>query len=309
MPLESLRSKRIFLTGGTGFFGKSILDQCRRGALADNTIMVLSRNPEAFRQAWPSLAGLPNVRLVAGDVRTFALPGARFDLIIHAATPIQDPPPEGQRDIILRGTEQVLRFAQQCGAEKILFTSSGEVYGPQPPGVDKIPETFPCRPVTEYGIAKYAAEQMLVASGIHTVIARCFAFTGPYLNRHLHFAIGNFIRDCLAGTDIIIRGDGTPYRSYLYADDLVDWLLALLDRGESSRPYNVGSEAALTILELAHQVRVALGTANDIQVLRVPDPAKAPSRYVPLTERIRRELGVAETVALPEAIRRSAENR
>ena len=65
---------------------------------------------------------------------------------------------------------------------------------------------------------------------------------------------------------------------------------------------------ALTILELAHQVRIP-GTANDIQVLRVPDPAKAPSRYVPLTERIRRELGVAETVALPEAIRRSAENR
>lgn len=309
MPLESLHHQQIFLTGGTGFFGKSILDQCRRGALSDCTITILSRDPDAFRHACPQLVCLPNVRLVSGDVRTFSLPQARFDLIIHAATPIQALPPGEQRDIILKGTEQVLRFARQCGAAKILFPSSGEVYGPPPPELEKIPETFPCRPVTEYGIAKHAAEHMLVASGMHTVIARCFAFTGPYLNRHIHFAIGNFIRDCLAGTDIIIRGDGTPYRSYLYADDLVDWLLALLDRGESARPYNVGSEAALTILELAHQVRATLGTSNDIHIIGTPDPARAPSRYIPLTERIRRELGVSEVISLPEAIRRSAETR
>ena len=228
MPLESLRSKRIFLTGGTGFFGKSILDQCRRGALADNTIMVLSRNPEAFRQAWPSLAGLPNVRLVAGDVRTFALPGARFDLIIHAATPIQDPPPEGQRDIILRGTEQVLRFAQQCGAEKILFTSSGEVYGPQPPGVDKIPETFPCRPVTEYGIAKYAMTN--AGAQAFTLRSRALPSRAIY-NRH-PISRRNFVG--IAGWNRHYyprRRNALPFLSLCRR--FVVWSLALLDRAKA----------------------------------------------------------------------------
>ena len=147
---------------------------------------------------------------------------------------------------------------------------------------------------------------MCVASGLDAKIVRCFAFTGPYLNRDIHYAIGNFIRDCLAGEPSVIKGDGTPQRSYLYADDLVEWLFAILDRGASGRPYNVGSPEGLSIRDLAERVRTALGAKNDIRVLGVPVPGAAPSVYVPDVSRAVRELGLRVTVDLAAAVRHSA---
>ena len=249
---------------------------------------------------------MEQVAFVPGDVRDFRFPAGRFDWILHAGNPAEVLPPEAMRDIILKGTERVLAFAKACGAEKLLFVSSGAVYGIQPPGLANIPEDFPCAPVTEYGIAKLEAEKMCRASGIYTLLPRCFAFVGPYLNRNIHFAAGNFIRDALAGDPIVIRGDGTPFRSYLYADDLVEWLFALLERGKDGVPYNVGSGEGISIAELAATVKSVLDSASPIVTEGVPDPASKPARYVPDVSRIAAELGAVVKVPLREAIRRSA---
>jgi nucleoside-diphosphate-sugar epimerase len=129
---------------------------------------------------------------------------------------------------------------------------------------------------------------------------------GPHLSLDAHFAIGNFIGDCLEGRPIEIRGDGTACRSYLYTADLAIWLWTLLVRGESCRAYNVGSECGLSIAELAGAVAAELAPGAGIRVLGVPRPGVPPDRYVPSTARARAELGLEERIPLEEAIRRTA---
>lgn len=300
---------RVFITGGTGFFGKSILDYLKRHPdfRADDEWTILSRDPERFQSQNAALLDQGRkIRFVAGDVRNFKAEG-RYDAIIHAATAaVTTMADDEMTSTIVEGTRHVLDFAKSCGARKILLTSSGAVYGPQSAPVG---EDAPCNPVTAYGKGKLAAERMCVESGLDAKIVRCFAFVGPYLNRDIHYAIGNFIRDCLAGEPIVIKGDGTPHRSYLYADDLVEWLFAVLDRGISCRPYNVGSPEGLSICDLAERVRTALNSKSDIRVLGVRVPGAPPSVYVPDVSRAKRELGLGVTVGFAEAIRRSSARR
>ena len=297
---------RLFVTGGTGFFGKSILDYLKRHPdfRAGDEWTILSRDPERFKAQNAALLDQPRkITFVAGDVRGFRAEG-RYDGIIHAATAaVTTLADDEMSSTIVEGTRHVLDFAKVCGAKKILLTSSGAVYGPQSVPVR---EDAPCNPVTAYGKGKLEAERMCAESGLDAKIVRCFAFTGPYLNRDIHYAIGNFIRDCLAGETIVIKGDGTPKRSYLFADDLVEWMFAALDRGASGRPYNVGSPEAFSIREVAERVRMALDAKNDIRVLGVPVPGAVPSAYVPDVSRAVCELGLRVTVGLSDAVRRSA---
>ena len=280
----------------------------KRGFGPALTFTVLSRDPAKFLAAHPEFSDLRSVDFIAGDVRDFSFPQQPFDYIFHAAAPTVAMPAGVERDIIISGTKRILDFARQSGAQRLLFVSSGAVYGPQPPDLERIPEDFPCRPVTEYGIAKYDAEKMCLDSGIETVTARCFAFVGPYLNRNIHFAIGNFIRDCLEKRDIEIRGDGTPFRSYLYADDLVIWLFKILFEGQAGQAYNVGSDQAVSIRELAETVRKVLQTENQIVTRGKADPGKPPERYVPDVSRIQRELKVAVETGLENAILKTVLN-
>ena len=306
---------RIFVTGGTGFFGKSILARRAAGAgpFASDRLTILSRDPDAFRRDNPSFADLPGVDWVKGDVRDFAFPEGPFDAIVHAATSAVTTLSDAeQTSVILDGARRVADFAKACGCRKVLFTSSGAVYGPQ---ASPVAEDAPCNPVTAYGKGKLAAERLLLDAGLDVKIARCFAFTGPHLNRDIHYAIGNFIRDALAGRPVVVQGDGTPLRSYLFADDLVDWLFAVLEKGETGRPYNVGSDHAVSIRELAETVVRALRSETPavpnlqlprtlVKVMGRPTGAP-PSVYVPVVDRVRRELGLGVTVPLEEAIRKS----
>lgn len=299
-------SGNIFLTGGTGFVGKSILDLKKRNFLSNIKLTVLSRSPDLFIASNPELASIPSIKFVTGDVRNFTFPNQKFDYIFHAAAPAMEMPPGVERDIIINGTKRILRFAEHCQAKRILFLSSGAVYGPESQKLDRIPECFPCNPVTEYGIAKYEAEQLCLSSSQECVIARGFAFTGPHLNRNIHFAIGNFIRDCLNGLPINIKGDGTPFRSYLYADDMVEWFFSLLFKGKCGTAYNVGSDEALSIAELAKKIRALLNPALPIIVNQKESPGADIHKYIPDISKARQELGLQIRYNLSEAILKSA---
>jgi len=217
----------------------------------------------------------------------------------------------------VEGTRRVLEFARQSGVRRFLFTSSGAVYGRQPPDLKRIPEDFtggpdPTDTQSAYGIpgeAKRAAESLCALYsrqfGLETVIARCFTFVGPHLPLDGKFAVGNFIRDALAGGPIRVSGDGTPMRSYLDAVDLTIWLWTILLRGRPHRAYNVGSASPISIAGLAELVAQQVSPYCEVYITAQPDPARRAQRYVPDVTRVRSELKLAETVDLVAAVRRT----
>ena len=300
---KALDHRRIFLTGGTGFFGKWLLYSfvaLRQAYDLDSTMTVLSRDPKRFFDSHPAFSRQPGVEFIAGDVRTFDFsPLPTFDFVIHGATSasakLEHDHPDEMRSVIVDGTRHVIDFTRHCSVKRFLEISSGAVYGPQPSALSALPETYEGVPLTSYGKGKKIAEQLCLeaaADKFECVIVRPFAFVGPYLPLDTHFAIGNFIRDCLLGRPIVIQGDGTPVRSYLYAADLTDWLWTMLLLGQSGRSYNVGTSDAISIFDLAHRVRRCAGTQNEIIVREKPVEGAWPIRYVPSVERAERELGL-----------------
>lgn len=318
---DDLRGQRLFLTGGTGFFGAWLVETflwanqtLRLGASAT----LLSRDPQAFLGRMPHLAGRDDLLFVQGDVRDFAFPAGPFSRIIHAATPSTGIVTAADRlavvDTIVRGTQHTLEFAQRVGAKALLLVSSGAVYGRQPPDLSHLSEDYagapdPMEPGSAYGEGKRLAEHMgLLASrdcGLEVKIARCFALVGPWLPLDAHFAAGNFLGDGLRGGPIRVAGDGTPYRSYLYAADLAVWLWTILLRGRSCWPYNVGSEAAVRIADLAWLVAEAFEPRPNVEIARAAVPGEPAQRYVPSCRRAREDLGLKPQIDLTEAVRRT----
>jgi dTDP-glucose 4,6-dehydratase len=313
---KNLRGRRILLTGGTGFFGKWLLHSflgLNKAYGIDVGLTVLSRDPDRFLKTNPEFYGQSGIDFIAGDVRSFAVPaGWNVDFVVHAATAasakLEQENPDEMYSVITDGTRHILDFVQQCSVKRLLFISSGAVYGPQPPTLSRVPETYDGSPVTAYGKGKKVSEQMCLEAAdgkFECVVARPFAFVGPYLPLDVHFAIGNFILDCLEKRDIVIQGDGTPLRSYLYAADLAEWLWTILLRGEHGCAYNVGSDEAISILDLARLVRTCADTRNEI-IVRGKRVEGAPTAlYVPCIERARNELGLTVCYGVADAISRT----
>jgi dTDP-glucose 4,6-dehydratase len=257
--------------------------------------------------------------VIQGDIRSFDFPDGEFRHIIHAATESSTKPNAEDRlqllDAIVKGTRHTLEFAGACGAQNLLLTSSGAVYGQQPAEMTHIPEDYsgapnPLDSKSAYGEGKRIAEHLCALyadSHLLPKIARCFAFVGPYLPLDAHFAIGNFIHDALNGSPIIVKGDGTPRRSYLYAADLMIWLWTILFRGRSLRPYNVGSEEHLSVAELAQTVAKCVSPPLAVKIIGVADPNKIVEQYVPSTQLAFRELQLKTIIDLPSAIQRTLE--
>ena len=146
---NDLRGQRLFITGGTGFFGRWLLesfayvnDRLHLQARA----MLLSRDPAAWARRMPHLADHPAIDFVSGDVRNFAFPHGNFSHIIHAATDassrLNQHAPTVMFDTIVAGTRRTLDFALACGATTMLQVSSGAVYGPQPPELSHMSEDY-----------------------------------------------------------------------------------------------------------------------------------------------------------------------
>ncbi|TNF81374.1 NAD(P)-dependent oxidoreductase [Pseudomonas sp. ICMP22404] len=315
-PRELLVGQRILLTGCTGFFGKwllATLAHLNQGG-ASIEVTAVSRSPQAFLSEYPEYVGSGWIKWLQHDVQAplDIAPGARFDLVIHAAT---DTLAGAHADLlriydtILGGARHILDLAVRTGTRRILFTGTGAQYGPLEfghPVTESSPSSCPSHLAgSAYAEAKRAQETLAAIyaqkHGLEIVLARCFAFSGPGIALDAHFAIGNFVRDALWKDELLLHSSGRAVRSYLHGADLAVWLLTLLVRGAASNAYNVGSDKGLTIAELACKVVDRISPGKQVKVLGVDEATQARSYYVPDIEKAR-GLGLDDWTSLDQSI-------
>ena len=316
---DSLRAQKIFITGGTGFVGCWLLESliwANQQLGLKLSITVLSRNPDMFAEKAPHLAHHHIVQLIKGDVSDLQHITAPFDIVIHAATDVVNADTDFlvAYHAIVNGTLETLKLAHRCKATRYLLTSSGAVYGRQPATLTHIPETYTGAPETTavnsaYGQAKRTSEWLAHCYaqqfGLNVKVARCFALIGPYLPLNAHFAVGNFIRDGLNNNDIAVSGDGTALRSYLYAADMVIWLLTIMINGKSGQQYNLGSDKEISIKDLAEKVSDIIYQQNKVTLAFHPKSNGVAQRYVPNIAKAEHELGLIEYTDLQSSIQKT----
>jgi dTDP-glucose 4,6-dehydratase len=297
--------RTLLVIGGSGFFGKSILDAFARGLLKQwniTHVIVMARKAKRLIQEAPELIS-QNVTILSADITTTDnLPYA--DFVIHAAASTDArnylSQPESERENIQAGTYNYCRLAKKFHVKsKIVYVSSGAVYGVQSANVDKLDELSQSSNITDmdigkqgYAAAKQDAENAITQMGLEGLdvsIARCFAFVGRWLPRDQHFAIGNFIGDVLNKRPIVVKATHQVYRSYMYADDLVEWLMTIAENASADCPvYNVGSDQAILLGDLAKELSQRYHLPSEVSLI---SETKI-DRYVPSIEKSRSELGL-----------------
>jgi nucleoside-diphosphate-sugar epimerase len=293
----------LLIIGGSGFFGKSILDAYGRGLLqpwAIDQIIIVSRHATNLLRTNAELIA-SGVKLINLDIsNTNDLPVT--DYVIHAAASTDASiylknPLEEKKNIqtaVLNYCSLARKFHHNS---KIVYCSSGAVYGQQPPFVDELREDSALGSIEEmalgkrdYASAKRDAEiaiQKLAIEGMNVSIARCFAFVGVHLPRNQHFAIGNFIEDGLNSRPIQVQASYSVIRSYMYVDDLVIWLMTLATYSSPQCPIiNIGSNEAIEISRLASKIANFFSVPVEFQ----ENSSSQTDRYVPSIAKAEKEM-------------------
>ena len=315
---------RILMIGGSGFFGKSLLHLLQRveSVLRPGSEVILaSRHPDPMISTGVEYYGVKVSSLFYDVLSGADLPDC--DVLIHAAASSDATryvvAPEAEAQTIVQGTCRVLDLMKRMGqAPRLIYLSSGAVYGRQPKSSKAISEDSafeigldPAKGA--YALAKRDAECAVVRYALTydrpTIIARCFAFVGAFLPTTTHFAIGNMIGDIEARRPISIRAQHAVYRSYLSADNLWFCLLKMVlandFRGEV---FNVGSEHAIEIHELGMQLGARFGigySGLSLQALK----SEHSDYYIPDMTKSRNTFNLSEAADLGDIISDILEQR
>lgn len=311
---HQLEQSSILLTGATGFFGiwmLHALDVLNKTHGISFQVHAVSRDPLRFLMKHPEFKDLPWLNWVASDVCDLRLQlGFSPGHIIHMAAS------SDARDYlsnpglcflnILKGTEATLAIAKEHQSY-FHFVSSGAVYGsrthslgPCMEGQESRAQFDRLNPHLVYTQAKTAAESLVASSYSKWSISRPFAFLGPHLPLDQHFATGNFIHQATLGRPILIKGDGSPFRSYMHPADLVAWTLAICAKKPLQVAINVGSNQAFDLHHWAQLIQSLAPHSHPVNVLQTPS-LQDPSAYWPDVS-IAEKLGLKISVPITDMI-------
>ena len=317
-----LSNKSLLVTGGTGFVGKWFLDLIFYTNKNYNTNILttlITRNENKFFLDNPHQKNNKFLNIIETDILDLKSINHQFDFLLHMAATSAKETFNGETDTnktktLFNGAKNIMNIAIQNNISKILFTSSGVVYGSSSKDMkdeSDINDSLDLEKRNGLAKGKMLAENIIsnmsTENNINFKIARCFSFVGPYLPLDMHYAIGNFINDAIFKENIIINGNGSPYRSYLYITDTLVWLLKLLV-GNAEGIFNVGSERRIQIIELANMVKDIIAPTKKviIQEKEMHEGNFKRNIYLPNTEKIRESLGVKEWTSLEDAISKTA---
>jgi dTDP-glucose 4,6-dehydratase len=255
-----MKPKSLLLIGGTGFFGKSILSYFSNSKILKKKfgkIIIISRNKLATYRYTKKLKKKYNVIKINRNVlKLKRLPKA--DYVIYAAIL------KNYRDDYL-AVKKFTKLAKISHSDsKILFISSGAVYGRQPNKIKGFRENylkhhkkiiFTKGYKQSYANFKTKSEklfQKLGNKGLNVSIARCFTFVGEFLPKNSNYIIKDIIQNILLKKDILIKSNYKIIRSYMHTDDLVKWLLKIVNKSNNLCPvYNVGSDDYVDVRKFA----------------------------------------------------------
>jgi UDP-glucuronate 4-epimerase len=294
-PPPSTERPSILVTGGAGFIGSHVIESLL--ARGDRVVCVDSfdtfYDPAVKRANLRSASSHPNFALVEADIRDLKRMEAICEAhavtrFFHAAgRPGVRPSlldPLLYEDVNVRGTLVLLEAARRRPVANFVFASSSSVYG----GVDRVPfsEDMPLnRPISPYAATKLAGELLCSTYhhlyGLPMTCLRFFTVYGP--RQRPDMAIHRFVRLIEHGQPVPIYGDGTARRDFTYIDDIVQGVVAALDKPSSFEVFNLGESATIKLTELIALIEECLGKKARPEWLP-PQPGDMPVTYADISK-------------------------
>ena len=307
--MDDLGGKRVLITGGAGFLGSHLCDRYIKNGWE---VICLDNFHTGSKKNIQHLRDNPNFELVRHDISEPFM--AEVDLIMNFACPAspvhyQSNPIKTMKTSLI-GTMNMLGLAKRVGA-RITHASTSEVYGD--PQVHPQPESYwgnvnTIGPRSCYDEGKRAAETLCFdyhrMHKVESRVVRIFNTYGPRMAVNDGRVVSNFIVQALQGQDITIYGDGSQTRSFCFADDLIDGIIALTHQNDTNGPINIGNDGEFTVKELAEKVVEITGSSSQIVYKDLPedDPkVRRPNlelarKYLKYQPKVRLEEGLVKTI-------------
>lgn len=272
LPWEQLRGRSFLISGATGMIGSFLIDVLMEKDLGI-TVYALGRNEEKARARFARWWGSDAFRFVECDINSGIPVEENVDYVFHAASNTHPvayaTDPIGTITTNIIGTDNLLRFAAEHGARRMLFASSVEVYGENRGDVEDFAEDYcgylNCNTLRAgYPESKRCGEALCQAyikqKGLDVVIPRLARTYGPTMLMSDTKALSQFLKKGIAGEDIVLKSEGTQLFSYTYVADAVSAVLYCLLLGKCGECYNVADSASdIRLRDLAAIIARAAG--------------------------------------------------